>query len=59
MVWLEIKTPGGKLSDRQKEFHEEFHAIAAPIHIVDTIRDARRIVQFYDNQSISLWRKSE
>ena len=40
VVFVELKRPGEKLSEAQKELHEKFRALGCDIRVIDSIDDA-------------------
>lgn len=48
---IEVKTPTGKLSDKQKQIHELYASLGIPIHIVRTMSEWQALIDFYYPQT--------
>lgn len=44
-LWVEVKVPGGSISDTQLKWHAKAIRLGVPVVTVDNFKDAMRVVQ--------------
>ncbi len=48
MIFLEVKIPGGKLTDKQEALHKELKEDGHKVFVVNSVEDVKKILKYLD-----------